>query len=122
MKDYEVRPAKLSCETRPTTGPNGKNAECHVHIEGRTNDLLNAYSQLTQGLFKGIIERDGKDDAMKMYAAVQMEALKAIGIDPEEEVKKRIEETHKRVEALLSILGKTFTMDGEEVVEDGDDE
>ena len=118
--ENKVHYAKLAVEVSPTTGPNGENAECRMHIEGSKNDLLNAYSQITQHLFKHIMERDGKDEAMGLYAITQMEALKAIGVDPEEEIKEKLKKW-ERIEALKSILGKTFTMDGEEV-KDGDDE
>lgn len=121
MSEHEVRPAKLSVETAPATGPNGENASCAIHIEGSTNDLLNAFQNLTSHLFETLIGRYGKDVAMGMYATVQVEALKAIGIDPEKEVEEKIKIHKQRIDALMSILGKTFTMDGEEV-KDGDEE
>lgn len=101
--------AKLSVETRPATGPNGEDAEVRCHIEGNVNGLLNAWVQATIHLFNSVIEHEGKEDAMGLYATCQMEVLNALGVDPKKEVEERLRKV-KILQGLESILGKTFTM------------
>lgn len=101
--------AKLTCESRPATGPNGENAEVSIHMEGSTNSLLNAWAQMTIKLFENIFEIEGKEDGLGLYATVQADVLKELGVDPEEEAKKELQKMRARL-ALESILGKTFEM------------
>ena len=119
MNDFtkrEPHKATISCKIYPASGPNGENAGCDIRLEGSTNDLLNAYNQLTQHLMRTLIETYGKPLAMGLYSKFQIEALKEAGIDAEAEAKEA-ERKRKILEGLESILGKTFTMpdeDGEE--------
>lgn len=123
MAHEEVR-GIISCELTPAG--DGR-TECKLRMEGTGNALCNAYEQITRELLKTLIDHDGKEGAMAIYAIMQMNALKAAGINPEEEVVKskgRLEEVLEHLEerlerearlraikdGLKDILGKTFTM------------
>lgn len=107
--------AKLACELVPH---DDEHTGVKIHIEGSTPALMEACEQITTHLMESFIEKYGKTVAMGMYAAIQMNMLKSLGIDPEEEVKESKERLKKleRIDALKDILGKTFEMptkDGE---------
>ena len=105
----------IHCELTPEDG----RTRCEMRIQGSGNALLNAHEQITTQLVKSLIEQEGKEVAMGLYASVQMRALKAAGLDPEAEAKQAAEKLMELKElkrklsvldGLKDILGKTFTM------------
>lgn len=101
MKNIEKleRYAKISCEIEPD-GEHPTRCDADIELVGTTNGLLHAWEALSTNLFKKIMEVEGKRTGTALYAMVQMEVLKNLGIDPKEEMKK--------AEAASNILDRIF--------------
>ena len=95
-----IKPARILVEINPRT-EEGK-AEIGITLDGQVNTLLNGLVALNTKLFEDTFKAIGKDAGMALYAAVQMDVLKRLGVDPEEELRKRAART---LTALASIFG-----------------
>lgn len=86
-----------------------------AHIEGNTDDLLIAFTELSKRFLATLEEHHGTDFVEAAYAITQSIILKESCMKERYEAH---EKTFERIQPLMSILGKTFTMpekkDGEE--------
>ena len=104
----EHKKAVLSCTMVPDK-EDSESARIEIRMEGSVNDLLNAFEQITAHLLKQLAEDYGTKAAKALYAKVQTDALKKAGVGFEEDA-----EAIKKRAALMSILGKTFDLRGEQ--------
>lgn len=111
MANEKDRTAKLSVELEPANDSRG-DTKCNCHIEGNVSSLMNAYEQMTTHLLSTLMEELGKERTMMLFSLAQTKALRAIGINVEDEAKEAAKkvETLRKLDALKDILGKTFTM------------
>lgn len=77
--------ARITVEiTPPDAAGEGK---ISVALDGQMNTLLNGLERLNAHFIEDMIKEIGKEDAMRVYAKVQMDALELAGIDTRKEVK-----------------------------------
>lgn len=58
-----------------------------ITLDGSLNDLLNGIAALSADILDRMIQDEGKELAMQVYAAVQMDVMNRVGIDPAEEMR-----------------------------------
>lgn len=93
--------------------PNGDGkTHCSRKMEGSTAGLLEAYERMSKDLFTTLAESADENFAEAMYAIMQKRIIEGIPF-----LKKSYDEVGAEVERLkplLNIIGKTFTVGGEE--------
>lgn len=104
----DERKAVLSCKMIPDEDDESR-VKMEITMEGSVNSLLNAYEHITTHLLRQLAEDCGATAAKALYAKVQVDALEAAGVGFKEDV-----EGIKKRAALMSILGKTFHVGGDE--------
>lgn len=92
---------------------------CEISMEGIGGDLMEALENLTIKLLESIAEAQSEKDATLAYAVLLKSVIE--GTDFLAASFADFQKASKKAEALLSILGKTFTVDGKEV-KDGEEE
>lgn len=85
---------------------------CRCKLEGSTAGLLEAYEQISKNLFTTLEEAADADFAEAMYTIMQKRIIDSIPF-----LKKSYDEVAHEVDKLkplMDIVGKTFTMGGDE--------